>query len=102
MKARPWLFAGTVVLLAVPAAAGEVYCFAQKQDGTTYLTPVFASDADPYLLQSVFSASLTDVGLSVCVTNEDEPDINAAWKDFFEGLENDELPVELREPPAPG
>ena len=83
--------AAALVLIAaasapLPALGSDVYCYAQGQDGTVYVSPVFVSDDDPYLLSALYSQSLQDVGLSTCVTGEDERDVPEAWLRFIDGL----------------
>ena len=76
-----------VVLLRVSdAQAGEVYCFYPAEDGTIYVTPVFRSDDSPDLLSALYSNSLGGVGLSSCVTDRDEKDVQGSWQAFIDGL----------------
>lgn len=82
------------------AEAGEVYCYAEGPNDTTYVTPVFASDDPPDLLAALYTQSLPDAGLSTCVTEADEKNIAKAWQDFINNLEAQHFPVVIQALPA--
>lgn len=95
---------------AASACARDVYCYTTVMPAgdkltraltppTVYLTPVFQSDADVYLLEVSFQQTVPTGGLASCITEEDEPDLAKAWQDFIDGAKADGSKVEMK--PAP-
>ena len=98
---RLTIAAALIAFLSVSdAQAGEVYCFYPAGDGTTYITPVFKSDDSRDLLSSLYSQSLGNAGLSICVTEEDEKDVPNAWQAFVDGLRAQHIPVVIQAMPS--
>ena len=88
------------VLCVGSAEAGKVYCYAEDSRDVTYVTPVFVSDDPPDLLAALYTQSLPDVGLSTCVTEEDEKDIVGAWQGFIDNLKAQHYPVVIQAFPS--
>lgn len=95
---------------AATASAHDVYCYTTVMPAgdkltraltppTVYVTPVFKSDEDVYLLEASFQQTVPTGGLASCITDEDEPDLAKAWQDFIDGAKSDGSKVEMK--PAP-
>lgn len=105
------LIGGTACLLASPAVAGDgaprrVYCFAFAlgesdkllrafSQPTLYVTPLFESDDAEPLLEVMYRQSLPDAGLATCVTEDDEPDIEASRQQLIDGSKIEGAPVAI-------
>lgn len=95
---------------AASAEARQVYCYSTVMPSgdkltraltpaTVYVSPVFQSEDDVYLLQVMFQQTVPAGGLASCVTDEDEPDIAKDWQDFIDSAKADGSKIEMK--PAP-
>jgi hypothetical protein len=95
---------------ATTASAHDVYCYTTVMPSgdklqralsaaTVYVTPVFQSDDDTYLLEVMFQGTVPAGGLASCITEEDEPDVAKAWQDFIDSAKAEGAKVEMK--PAP-
>jgi hypothetical protein len=92
------------------ASARDVYCYTTVMpsgdkltralsSSTLYITPVFQSDEDVYLLEATFQETVPTGGLASCVSDEDEGDIRGAWQEFIDSAKAEGSKVEMK--PAP-
>ena len=54
-----------------------------------YVTPIFGSDADVYLLMAELSGSIPDSGMATCVTDQDDPDLSTSRRQFIDDIKAD-------------
>ena len=93
------LAAVTLISFGTEAQARQVYCYASEMDKSAdkvsrtldtpqkfYVTPIFASDDDVYLLMARLGEQVPDAGLATCVSDEDDPDIAASRQQFVDGI----------------
>jgi hypothetical protein len=102
------------MLLSVAGVAGasarDVYCYTTVMPSgdkltraltpsTLYITPIFQSDEDVFLLEALFQDTVPTGGLASCITDEDEDDIHGAWQGFIDSAKSEGTRVEMK--PAP-
>ena len=103
--------AATVAGIAGAHASGDedvgprqVYCYAfAMAEGdklirlvtrrTLFVSPIFESSEDDVYLEVAYRQSIPEAGLATCVSEEYEPDLAAAWKQFVDISRDDGTPV---------
>lgn len=111
MKPAAICLAALITLAGLAAAqARDVYCYTTVMPSgdkltralsasTLYITPVFQSDEDVYLLEATFQGTVPTGGLASCISDEDENDIKDAWQEFIDSAKAGGSKVEMK--PAP-
>lgn len=113
MRGLTFLLAAVATVAGLPAAraAGDetvaprkIYCYAfAMAEGdklirlvtkrTLFVSPIFESAEDDVYLEVAYRRAIPEAGLATCVSEEYEPDLEAAWDQFVNLSRDDGTPI---------